>query len=183
MRDLAERLRTVRVCCGDWERVCGPSVTVKHGVTGIFLDPPYADEAERTSNLYSQDSGTVAHAVREFALSMGEDPRARIALCGYEGEHAMPDTWECIPWKARGGYGLQGQNAARENSHRERIWFSPHCLRNSLFDFAEHEEASVRLGREDKDSGAKSEEWLRTLGAMDHDADDALRMLEDRSKL
>ena len=48
MRQLAERMRKVRVCCGDWQRVCGPSVTVKHGITGVFLDPPYADEAERT---------------------------------------------------------------------------------------------------------------------------------------
>ena len=128
MRELAERLRNVRVCCGDWSRVCGPSVTVKHGITGIFLDPPYAAEAERTSELYAQDSEDVAHAVREYALEWGNDPRARIALCGYEGEHDMPDSWECIAWKARGGYGSQGENAARENSGRERIWFSPHCL-------------------------------------------------------
>jgi DNA adenine methylase len=133
MRDLAERLRSVRVCCGDWQRVCGPSVTVKHGITGVFLDPPYADEAQRTSDLYSQDSGDVAHAVREWAIEMGGDSSARIALCGYEGEHAMPTSWECIPWKARGGYGSQGDNAARKNSTRERIWFSPYCLRNSLF--------------------------------------------------
>jgi DNA adenine methylase len=133
MRELAERLRSVRVCCGDWARVCGPSVTVKHGITGVFLDPPYADEAERTSDLYSQDSGNVAHAVREWAIEQGADPRARIALCGYEGEHAMPTSWECIPWKACGGYGSQGDNAARENSSRERIWFSPYCLRTSLF--------------------------------------------------
>ena len=46
MRELAERLRKVRVCCGDWSRVCGPSVTIKHGITGVFLDPPYADEAD-----------------------------------------------------------------------------------------------------------------------------------------
>jgi hypothetical protein len=53
----------------------------------------------------------------------------RIALCGYEGEHEMPDSWECVPWKARGGYSSQGENAARENTYRERIWFSPHCLK------------------------------------------------------
>jgi DNA adenine methylase len=133
MRELAQRLRGVRVCCGDWSRVCGPSVTVKHGVTGVFLDPPYADEAERTSDLYATDSGDVAHAVREWAIEWGADTRARIALCGYEGEHDMPDSWECIPWKARGGYGSQGENAARDNAGRERIWFSPHCLSVGLF--------------------------------------------------
>jgi hypothetical protein len=41
----------------------------------------------------------------------------------------MPDSWECIAWKARGGYGSQGNGAARENAGRERTWFSPHCLR------------------------------------------------------
>jgi DNA adenine methylase len=138
MRALGERLRSVRVCCGDWSRVCGPSVTIKHGITGVFLDPPYADEAERTSDLYSQDSGDIAHAVREWAIEWGADPRARIALCGYEGEHAMPDSWECFRWKARGGYGSQGDNAARDNSERERIWFSPNCLRpQEMFQFGE----------------------------------------------
>ena len=69
MEELADRLRRVRVCCGDWSRICGPSPTIKLGTTGVFLDPPYADAA------------------------------------------------------------------GRENSGRERIWFSPACLRQPrLFD-------------------------------------------------
>jgi hypothetical protein len=67
--------------------------------------------------------------VRAWALDNGDNPFLRIALCGYEGEHTMPDSWECIAWKAGGGYGSQGNGAARENAGRERIWFSPHCLR------------------------------------------------------
>lgn len=133
MGQLADRLRRVRICCGDWSRICGPSVTFKHGITGVFLDPPYADEAGRTNDLYSQDSGSVAHDVREWAIANGDNTELRIALCGYDGEHAMPASWECIPWKARGGYGSQGDNAGRANSSRERIWFSPHCLRTTLF--------------------------------------------------
>src|SRR5690606_38857622 len=35
MAALADRLRDVRVCCGDWTRVLTPSVTTKHGVTGV----------------------------------------------------------------------------------------------------------------------------------------------------
>jgi hypothetical protein len=113
-------------------------VTFRHGVTGVFLDPPYADSAERTEGLYAQDSLTVAHRVREWAIANGDNPDLRIALCGYEGEHAMPADWDCVAWKARGGYGSQGENAARENSGRERIWFSPACLRPmSLFSQAE----------------------------------------------
>jgi D12 class N6 adenine-specific DNA methyltransferase len=125
---LSNRLRRVRVCCGDWKRVLGPSPTTKLGLTGIFLDPPYADAAKRTSNLYAIDDLSVAHEVREWALAHGDDPKMRIALCGYEGEHAMPRGWECVEWKARGGYGSQGSGKGRGNARRERIWFSPYCL-------------------------------------------------------
>ena len=38
-----------------------------------------------------------------------------------------------ICWKAKGGYGSQGNGAGRANSGRERIWFSPHCLQPGLF--------------------------------------------------
>jgi hypothetical protein len=134
MRDLAERLRSVRVCCGDWQRVCGPSVTSKHGLTGVFLDPPYADEAQRQSDLYSTDSGTVAHAVRAWAIEQGDNPLMRIALCGYDGEHDMPGSWERVHWKAKGGYGSQGQGPGRDNAGRERVWFSPHCIKTTLWE-------------------------------------------------
>ncbi len=157
MRQLAERLRKVRVCCGDWSRVCGPSVTIKHGITGVFLDPPYADEAERTDDLYAQDSGSVAHAVREWALEWGDHPDARIALCGYEGEHSMPESWDCLEWKARGGYGSQGTGAGRENSNRERIWFSPHCLKpQERLPFTE------LMGTAMRDADEAAEAWLRS---------------------
>jgi hypothetical protein len=81
----------------------------------------------RTDNLYSSDSLTVANDVREWAIAQGDDPRIRIALCGYEGEHQMPDSWQCVKWKANGGYASTG-GAAEGNSHKERIWFSPHCI-------------------------------------------------------
>jgi hypothetical protein len=122
----------VRVCCGEWSRVCGHSPTVKLGITGVFLDPPYAGAANRCANLYSVDSNDIAYAVRDWAVVQGEDRRMRIALCGYEGEHKMPDSWECVRWKASGGYGSQGENAARDNARKERIWFSPHCLKATL---------------------------------------------------
>lgn len=125
---IAARLRRVRVCCGDWSRVMGDSVTYRHGVTGILLDPPYADTADRQADLYGVDSMSVAHDVREWAIANGDNPLLRIALCGYEGEHAMPDGWTVHEWKAPGGFGSQGDGAGRANSARERIWFSPHCL-------------------------------------------------------
>ena len=126
---LAARLAAVRVCCGDWSRVMGYSVTIKHaGITGVFLDPPYADSAGRDGDLYACDSLSVAHVVREWAITHGDDPRLRIVLCGYDGEHALPDTWTYLPWKARGGYGSQGDKTGRANAARERLWLSPHCL-------------------------------------------------------
>ena len=125
MQSLSYRLRNVRICCGDWQRVTGKSVTVTNGLTGIVLDPPYLS-ADTAGTLYRTDSTTVAHGVREWALANGDNPLLRIALCGYEGEHDMPG-WECIPWKANGGYAGQG-DGSNGNAARERIWFSPHCL-------------------------------------------------------
>jgi DNA adenine methylase len=127
---LSTRLRDVRIACGDWDRVLGGSVTFRHGTTGVFLDPPYSSDEHDVE--YSAHSD-VANGVREWAIANGDNPKLRIALCGYDGEHAMPDSWECIPWKARGGYGSQGDGRGRENSARERIWFSPHCLKLGLF--------------------------------------------------
>lgn len=124
---LAARLRRVRVCCGDWTRVLGPSPTTKLGITAVFLDPPYAAEAGRDSSLYAVEDLTVAHAVRKWAIENGDNPELRIALCGYEGEHELPDAWEVLEWKARGGYGSQNKEG-NDNARRERIWFSPHCL-------------------------------------------------------
>jgi hypothetical protein len=125
---LAERLRRVRVCCGDWSRVLGPTPTTKQGLTAVFLDPPYSDEAGRQANLYSVDSGDVAHAVRDWALANGDNPLLRIALCGYEGEHLMPGTWDAVAWKAHGGYGNQGDGTGRTNAEREMVWFNKACL-------------------------------------------------------
>lgn len=128
MLALAERLRLTRVCCGDWSRVISPAVTFRHGLTAVFLDPPYADTAKRTKGLYSKDSESVAHQVREWAIANGDNPKMRIALCGYDGEHAMPDGWACVKWKARGGYASQSRAGSNANAAKERIWFSPHCL-------------------------------------------------------
>jgi DNA adenine methylase len=124
---LSDRLRRVRVCSGDWSRVCGPSVTYKHGLTAVFLDPPYADTAARASGLYREDSLSVAHDVREWAIEAGKRPDMRVALCGYDGEHQMPSDWETIAWNAGEGFGAQSYDRTG-NGKRERVWFSPACL-------------------------------------------------------
>ena len=128
-RTLQQRLRRVRVACGDWRRVLGPSVLGKGKNVGgrrpcaVFLDPPYSHEF-RDPYLYSEDDPAVSTQVREWALEHGEDPDLRIALCGYEGEHDMPPSWQVHAWKAGRGYA----GADNDNRAKERIWFSPHCL-------------------------------------------------------
>jgi hypothetical protein len=131
MRALAERVRRVRVCCDDWTSVCGGKSgnALQHFFAGgepcgVFLDPPYAAEADRTDTIYRKEDLQVAHAVREWAIAHGNDTRLRIALCGYEGEHEMPADWQCVKWKAHGGMaGLhkgEGKGKGQVNRFRER---------------------------------------------------------------
>ena len=127
LSQLGERLQRVRVCCGDWSRVCGSGVTCHNGTTGVFLDPPYSEEAGR-AEVYTCEDLSVAHEVREWAIDAGKHPKMRVVLCGYEGEHAMPEDWHVIEWKAQGGMAHLGYGRGKENRHRERLWYSPHCL-------------------------------------------------------
>lgn len=122
--ELSVRLRRVRVCCGDWTRILTPSVTTYMGITSVFLDPPYKHELRE--RCYSEDHD-VSQDARAWALANGDNPDFRIALCGYEGEHEMPDTWTCVRWKAHGGYARSERGKA--NRGKERIWFSPFCLK------------------------------------------------------
>jgi DNA adenine methylase len=124
---LSERLRHVRICCGDWTRVLKPGITTKLGLTAVFLDPPYDPRIGRCANIYNYETD-VSTLVRNWAIENGENPQFRIALCGYEGEHKMPDTWKCFAWKAMGGFANMRKNGKNENRFRERIWFSPYCL-------------------------------------------------------
>lgn len=127
MRALAERLRRVRVCCGDWSRVVTSGVLSHGSSVGVFLDPPY-DRSLRDSDCYATDSDGLSAKAREWAIEHSEDPRYRIALCGYEGEHEMPDSWRVIAWKTPGGYAAGRGKRGEANRSRERIWLSPACL-------------------------------------------------------
>lgn len=154
---LRDRLRNVRVCCGDWERVCGsPSTTTRLGLTGIFLDPPYAKNTERmlswarhlrgdgdapeaakatnrAGDLYATDDHDVDHLVARvlnYCREHGTDSQMRIALCGYDGEHNGLEEigWQPLAWRTNGGYSNRRGGAANTNAGRERVWFSPACL-------------------------------------------------------
>ena len=122
---LCDRLRHTRIACGDWSRVLGDSVTWRHGLTGVFLDPPYTSGAVDYS--VGGAGGALARDVAAWAREAGKRPDMRVALAGHAGEHSMTG-WAEVPWKGRGGYGNQGGADADDLRHREVIWFSPACL-------------------------------------------------------
>ena len=135
MYALSERIRNIRVCCGDWLRVLGPTPTyLTHGLTGVFLDPPYPKE-ERHEGLYSEDSDDLPWLVKDWALENGDNPLMRIALCGYEGTYEMPSSWKEVAWIASAGLSAQNLDRDNQNRYRERIWFSPHCLKTEQLKF------------------------------------------------
>jgi DNA adenine methylase len=126
---LATRLRRVRILCGDWRRVVKPSITVNHGLTSVFMDPPYPQAEHGTS--YHGDNN-IWHDAAQWAIENGDSPLLRIAVCGYFSEQTdalFPPTWERYKWEARGGYSNQSPNGrGRANAKRECVWFSPNCI-------------------------------------------------------
>jgi DNA adenine methylase len=131
-RELSERLRRVRVVCGDWERVCGGDWQDSIGDVGIFFDPPYGIE-DRDTAIYHHDSTTLAADVMDWCLERGDRDTYRMVLAGYE-EHAelLKHGWRAQQWKASGGYSRTGNGPGKENCKRECLYFSPHCLERQL---------------------------------------------------
>ena len=133
---LHARLRDVRVTCGDWTRVVKDSVTTRHGLTAVFLDPPYTKGAMDYS---AGGMGLgIADAVRDWCAVNGDNKALRIVLCGHAGEHdaLLTHGWHTREWTARKGYAMTDEAVA--NSASETIWCSPHCVRaqsdqNDLF--------------------------------------------------
>ncbi len=125
-KELSSRLMNVKMACGDFTRVLTKPFTTFHGLTSIFLDPPYGVK-KRTRCYGSHDSRTVAADCRNWCLENQNNKQLRIALCGYEGEHEelLENGWTVHCWSTDGGYSNRGDN---DNRHKERIFFSPHCL-------------------------------------------------------
>lgn len=127
LRRLSDRLRDVRVTCGDWKRVAGSkSVTFQNGLTAIFLDPPYThgDMNYAAGGV----GGELAREVQAWCLEAGANPRLRIALCGHAGEHELlvEHGWRAESWKNGKGYARTA--SAKKRYKSETIWFSPACL-------------------------------------------------------
>ena len=123
---LQDRTRGVRVAVGDWQRVVTESVTVRHGLTGVFLDPPYTKGA--MDYAAGGVGGELADKVRAWCAKNGNDKRLRIVLCGHAGEHdeLLQAGWHTRAWAARKGYASTDE--AVENSASETLWCSPHCV-------------------------------------------------------
>jgi len=138
---LSARLRHVRILNGDWRRALtgGATKTINvrmgDGPCGVFLDPPYAASAERDPDLYAVDCAQVAHAAADWALAHGEDRSYRIAFAGFEGEHGqrfVEAGWREVEWFKAGHLTGGMGNTAGSGQHqqaRERLWFSPHCVK------------------------------------------------------
>jgi len=139
-RQLSERLRYVRVVCGDWTRVCGGNWQDNKGVAGIFFDPPYSGGIGRNEKIYHKENLEVAGKVRQWCLERGDRPSYRIVLAGYFDEHQelLEHGWRGHQWKSQGGYGNIAQNGkqnnpGKTNRYREALFLSPHCLNEKFF--------------------------------------------------
>ena len=126
MRELHQRLRDVRVTCGDWGRVVKDSITTRHGLTAVFLDPPYT-KGDMDYSAGGMGQG-IADDVRAWCAENGSNPQLRIVLCGHAGEHdaLLAQGWHTRAWKAGSGYARTDEAIANRLS--EALWCSPHCV-------------------------------------------------------
>ena len=134
-RSLSERLRYVRVVCGDWSRVCGGNWQNHLGPVAIFFDPPY--ENKDRDNVYSVDCYEVAKQVREWAIKRGGLKNYKICIAGYDANNELSQHgWTNYSWSTGGGYSM-GSGGKNANCDKEQLWFSPNCngidKQNTLF--------------------------------------------------
>ena len=89
-----------------------------------------------------------------MGLEWGDHPRCAIALCGYEGEHAIPESGSVS--SGRRAAAMVRREWRRENAGRERIWFSPYCQKSQ-----ERLPFSELMGTAMRDADEAAERWLR----------------------
>lgn len=138
---LAQRMRGVRVLCGDWKRCLGPTAiglnpSRRIQTAGIFLDPPYSLGDYRYAGGEPSGSADVWEEVKDWAFSHGHHSHLRIVLAGYDDvsiEH--PEGWHVVRWKGHGGLGRKS-GGSNENRNKETLWVSPHCLSSEIYALA-----------------------------------------------
>lgn len=135
---IKNRLKRVRVACGDWKRVVSPAVTYNSralsdkDITAILLDPPYSNT--KRSKVYLNDKeNDIYKEVCDWAINNYNDNQ-RIAVCGYNDDYKFPDNWKRYYWSTSGGFANKSKknSQGKINSKREVIYFSPSCLTSFL---------------------------------------------------
>jgi DNA adenine methylase len=127
-QNLSDRLKNVRVVCGDWTRVLGGNwKTAKDKTCSIFFDPPY--DTTSSTEFYANNDKSVTHDVRQWCVENGDNPSYRIVLAGYD-EHNILEShgWSQHKWTANGGY---QKNKQEGNRFKETLWLSPHCVKET----------------------------------------------------
>lgn len=124
---LRDRLCEVRITCGDFERVLGESSTIKHGLTGVFLDPPY----DGTEYVYGTKI-PVSKRVFDWCAGETANPLLRIILAGRGTEHdgLLQHGWGKSVWTTNRGYSKD----ANEGRTEEALWYSPSCVSSDDLD-------------------------------------------------
>ena len=144
---LSNRMFHARITCGDWSRVVSSPSLLRGagaGKVGVFLDPPYPTVYEdgKKSTIQTYDTrdnkeGKLIRLQKDVFQWCQDNGDLRVAVCGYAGdgyEKLVKDFgWTELKWKASGGFSNLGKtdSIAKKNSVRERIWFSPSCLKTS----------------------------------------------------
>ena len=118
---LRDRLCEVRIACGDFERVLGGSCTTKHGLTGVFLDPPY----DGTEYVYGTKV-PVSKRVFDWCVAETANPLLRLILAGRGTEHdaLLQHGWSKSVWATNRGYSKDTNKGRTE----EALWYSPSCV-------------------------------------------------------
>ena len=143
---LSERLRYVRVVCGDWSRVCGGDWQDKKWKdVGLYFDPPYSD-TDRDDVYGEQDSFTIGLDIEKWCIERGARSNYRIVVSGYDTEYKtlVEAGWRTELWKTGGGYSGIARNGkdtrGKQNRRREMLFYSPHChVNQDALDFGKDE--------------------------------------------
>jgi DNA adenine methylase len=125
---LSERLRNVRVVCGDFTRILGGDWQDGHWKNvGLFFDPP--DDRILDKRLYKNYEPDISERVEKWCLKRGHRKNHSIIVAGYDTEYSglVDAGWTTHAWKANGGY--SNRNGDNANRHRETLFISPHCAK------------------------------------------------------
>lgn len=126
--ELARRLETTQVLCGDFSRVLTPSyLLAEKQIVGVYLDPPYALGDGR---VYELDNGSVWARAVEWVLANCQDPLLRIVLSGYRGSPGISELESAgmvrHDFSAPPGHSVKSED--NKNSQLESCWISKACL-------------------------------------------------------